>query len=144
MAKAQLGSLQAAAIDGRAQNVYFRQTQLERLCKGLLAEEAALRQAMISDSQYMQSEAIAVLHAAVQTVKDHYASLQPAEALEREYRLAHGKDAADDERPFGLVYVEPEAHTLLYSVSAPLSAAIAAGNCVAILVSTCIPSRYAC
>lgn len=127
--------LRAAAVDGRAQNVFFRQTQLERLCKGLLKDEEALRRAMITDSKYTESEAISVLHAAVQTIKDHYAALHPQRALEEEYRIAHGKDASDNDVPFGLVYIEPEAHTLLYSVCAPLAAAIAAGNCVAILVS---------
>lgn len=134
MANNSIARLQAAVVDGRAHNVFFRQTQLERLCKQLLAEEQALRQAMISDSNYTPSEAIAVLHAAVQAVKDAYATLQPTEALEKEYRVAHGKDAPDSQVPFGLVCIEPERHTLLYSVCSPLSAAIAAGDCVAVLV----------
>lgn len=136
MPNAQIHRLQAATVDGRAHNVYFRQTQLERLCKSLLAEEAAFRQAMISDSDYTPSEAIAVFHVTTQTVKDLYATLQPVQALEKEYRVAHGKDAADGARPCGVVYIEPEAHTLLYSVCAPLCAAIAAGNCVIVLVGT--------
>lgn len=136
MSTAQFERLRAAAIDGRAHNVFFRQSQLERLCKGLLTEEETLRKAMTADSAYTPAEAISVLHAAVQTVKDCYATLQPERALEDEYRIAHGKDAKDGEVPFGLVYIEPEAHALLYSVCAPLSAAIAAGNCVAVVVST--------
>lgn len=134
MASSQLARLRAAAVDGRAHNVYFRQTQLEQLCHGLLAEEAALRQAMIADCGYTASEAIAVLHASVRVLKELYATLQPTQALEQEYRVAHGKDAADGEVPFGLVYIEPEAHGLLFSICAPLTAAIVAGNCVAVLV----------
>ena len=90
---------------------------------------------MISDSNYSPAEAIAVLHASVQAVKDAYTKLQPSQALEKEYRIAHGHDAPDAGTPFGLVYIEPEAHTLLYSVCSPLSSAIVAGNCVIVLVS---------
>lgn len=142
MAANDLKRLQAAVVDGRARNVFFRQTQLDQLCRKLLAQEQPLRQAMVSDSNYTPSEAIAVLHASVQAVKDAYAFLQPTEALEREYRVAHGKDASDNETPFGLVYIEPEPHTLLYSVCSPLSAAIAAGNCVAVLVSAARDQLY--
>lgn len=126
--------LQAAVVDGRAHNVFYRQTQLERLCKSLLARDTALRNAMIKDSGYSPAEAIAVFHAAVQAVKDSYATLQLKEALDDEYRVAHGKDAPDARIPLGLVYIEPTAHTLLCSVCGPLSSAIAAGNCVVLLV----------
>lgn len=135
MSSKQLARLRAAAIDGRSQNVYFRQEQLERLCKGLLDEESALRQAMIEDCYYSASEAITVLHASVQAIKIVYAGLHPDQSLKQEYRTAHGKDVADGKVPFGMVYIEPEAHTLLYSICAPLSAALAAGNCVAVVVS---------
>lgn len=127
--------LQAAAIDGRAHNVFFRQTQLERLFKGLLAEEANLRDAMINDSKYTPAEAIAVLHASMQVIRGCYDGIQPKRALEEEYRIAHGKDASNAETPVGLVYVEPHPHTLLYSVCAAVSPAIAAGNCIIVLVS---------
>lgn len=135
MSAGTFATLQAAAVEGRAHNVFYRQTQLERLCKALMDEEAALREAMISDSGYTAAEAIAVLHASIEAVKHWYGTLQPKKALKQEYRVANGKDAPDHSEPVGIVYVEPEAHTLLYSICAPLSAAIAAGNCVYLLVS---------
>lgn len=139
MTTPQIRRLQAAVIDGRAHNVFFRQTQLERLYKGLLAKEGVLREAMVSDVKYTPSEAIAILHVSLKAVRDAYISLQPPDVQDREYRIANNKDAPDNLVPFGLVYIEPESHTLLYSVCSALSSAIAAGNCVALLVSLLNP-----
>lgn len=135
MSTYQIKRLEAAMVDGRTHNHFFRQAQLERLCKCILAKETLLRDAMISDSEYTPHEAIAVLHASLQAVKQCYASLQPKQALEDEYRVARGVDAIDNEVPVGMVYIEADTHTLLYSICSPLCAAIAAGSCVVLLVS---------
>lgn len=38
--------------------------------------------------------------------------------------------------PAGIVYIEPTSHTMFYSVVVPVASALAAGNCVILLVST--------
>ena len=48
--------------------------------------------------------------------------------------MAKGKDASGNREPMGIVYIEPTRHTLLYSVISPVSSAIAAGNCIVVLL----------
>ncbi len=132
---ASLERLKAAAIDGRAHNIFYRQTQLERLCNALTSQVEEFRKAIRNDYGHNNAEIAVEISLAIDAVKRHYHSLQPLEAHKEEYRIAHGEDAPDSKTPIGIVYIEPSLHTLFYSVVAPLSAAIAAGNCVAVLVS---------
>lgn len=67
-------------------------------------------------------------------MKDQYASIDFDQMMEEEYRIANGKDAADRRVAAGIVYIVPSSHTLFYSVIAPLSVAIAAGNCAVLEV----------
>jgi acyl-CoA reductase-like NAD-dependent aldehyde dehydrogenase len=74
-------------------------------------------------------------------VKDQYASINFDQMLEEEYLIANGKDAANRRAAAGIVYIVPSTHTLFYSVIAPLSVAVAAGNCVVIevcLIKCCL------
>jgi len=128
--------IRAAAIDERCHNVFYRQTQLERLSKALIDKSSDIRQAIATDYGYTPAEVAIELHLALGAVKRDYASLQPKEAHEEEYLIAVGKDAKSIRKPAGIVYIEPCKHTLFYSVVVPLSAAIAAGNCVIVLVSS--------
>lgn len=131
--------IREAAIDGRTQNVYYRQSQLERLRNVLVQNEEALQQAIVDDSGNSVTEAKIEYGLALLALKDQYASLNPAAALEEEYAITHGKDAPQRTEGAGIVYIVPTAHTLLYSIIAPLCAAIAAGNCV--IVEVCALSN---
>ncbi|KAJ9649320.1 hypothetical protein H2199_000095 [Coniosporium tulheliwenetii] len=122
--------IREAAIDGRTQNVYYRQSQLERLRDVLVQNEEALQQAIVKDSGNSVTEAKIEYSLALLALKDQYASLNPAAALEEEYAISHGKDAPQRTEGAGIVNIVPTAYTLLYSVITPLCAAIAAGNCV--------------
>lgn len=68
-------------------------------------------------------------------VKDQYASIDFDQMLEEEYRIADGENAADRRVANGIAYIVPSNHTLFYSTIAPLSVAIAVGNCVVLEVS---------
>lgn len=127
--------LRAAAIDGRAHNIYYRQSQLEKLHQALLDHAMSLQEAIASDSNHTPAEIAIEIHLTVSELKRNYAALQPAKAHEDEYLLARGEDAPLNRQPVGIVYIKPCSHTLLYSVVAPLAAALAAGNCVIVLVS---------
>lgn len=127
--------LRAAAIDGRAHNIYYRQHQLEMLHQALLDHASELREAIAAEYDYTPAEVAVELHLALGTLKRNYDSLQPTKAYEDEYALANSKDASARRVPAGIVYVQTCSHALLFSVIAPLSAAIAAGNCVIVLVS---------
>ena len=128
--------IRAAAIDQRAHNVFYRQTQLERLCQGLIARIPDIREAIAADYGHSPAEIAIEINQTMAAVKRDYASLQPVKAQEEEYLVAAGKDAPMSRRPVGIVYIEPCMHTRFYSVVVPLSAAIAAGNCVIVLVSS--------
>ena len=127
-------AVRASVIDQRTHNVFYRQTQLERLCRTLIEKASEIRSAIESDYGHSQAEAAVEVHQTIDAVKRDYASLQPKKAIEEEYLVATKHDAPDHRRPVGMVYIEPCKHTLFYSAVAPLSAAIAAGNCTIVLV----------
>jgi len=126
--------LRAAAIDGRAHNVFYRQVQLERLSQALTNNASKLRDAIATDYGHSPAEVAVELNLAISAIRRDYATLEPKAAHQEEYLIASGEDAPNSRRPAGIVYIEPCTHTLLYSVVTPLSAAIAAGNCVVVLV----------
>lgn len=126
--------IQAAAVDGRAHNIFYRQQQLESLCRILLENAERIRQAITSDTGNTLSEVVAEFHLTLTAVRSNYAALQPKKSHEEEYAVANGKDAPSSTSPVGIVCIEPNMHTLFYSTIVPLSAAIAAGNCVVVVV----------
>lgn len=128
--------IEAAAIDGRLHTLYHRQVQLERLCKALIANVNEIKQAIEQDYTHTFEEIATEYHTTLTTVKQHYSLLNPKEAHEEEYLVANGRDAPHTRAPAGIVYIEPTAHTFFYSSIVPLAAALAAGNCVVLLVST--------
>ncbi|KAF2728097.1 ALDH-like protein [Polyplosphaeria fusca] len=128
-----LEDLHAAADDGRCLNVHFRQQQLKALHDVLRKNVDRLRDALRHDTHITDEEASIEVALSLSTVKNSYDSLDPEKDLEEEYRIAKGRDAADRMQPWGVVYIDPELrHTPLFSLVAPLSAALAAGNCVAV------------
>lgn len=126
--------VQAAAIDGRFDTIYHRQVELESLCKALIDNVNEIKQAIAADSGHTPAEVAVEYHRALLAVKRDYATLEPVKAHEQEYLIANGKDASDRRTPAGVVYIEPTTHTLFYSTIAPLSAALAAGNTVIVLL----------
>jgi aldehyde dehydrogenase (NAD+) len=73
---------------------------------------------------------------ALTAVRERFAELEPKKELEDEYAVARGEDAGSLRLGYGTVYIKASAdHTPFYSAIAPLSAAIAAGNCVVLQVS---------
>ncbi|KAK5113553.1 hypothetical protein LTR62_003422 [Meristemomyces frigidus] len=129
--------IRAAAIDERTHNIYYRQTQLEALASALTTNISRLSDAIANDYGHNQAEIAVELYLAIGAIRNDYATLVPKIAQEKEYLLASGKDAGEARRPVGVVYIEPcVEHTLFYSVVVPLSAAIAAGNCVIVLLES--------
>jgi aldehyde dehydrogenase (NAD+) len=128
--------LQATALSARCHNALFRLKQLKSLHDTLRKNSSEIRTAIRRDTGVSESEATAEVAFALEVVKEHYAGLDWEKALEQEYRLANNKDADDERKPWGVVYIEPErTHTPVYSAIVALSAALVAGNCVALKVS---------
>lgn len=128
--------IRASAVDGRAVNVLYRQRQVERLHDAITKASTEILKAIEIDYDQSPAEAATEMYLAMQALKSDYASLQPKQAHHDEYLIASGKNASSNRKPVGVVYIEPcSTHTLFYSVIVPLSSAMAAGNCVIVLVS---------
>ena len=135
MADSALAQLHATALTARCHNAFFRQKQLKSLHDGLRQDSNTLKDALKADTHISDLEAATEVALSLDLVKEHHASIDPAKELEVEYRLSNGKDASDQTKPWGVVYIEPQQnHTPLFSAIATLSAALAAGNCVALKV----------
>ncbi|GKZ82234.1 hypothetical protein AnigIFM56816_007042 [Aspergillus niger] len=120
----------AAEIDGRCQNIRYRQNQFHSLQSALVQNIEQIKEAIAADSGNSPEEVRAEICLAFKEIRTHYASLDLKKDLEEEYRVANGKDNYDGKRGVGIVYIVPSSHTMFFSVVAALSAAIAAGNCV--------------
>ena len=129
-----ISRLVASNIDGRARTPRYIQNQFQALHSSLLKNGSEIRQAIASSSNYTPAEVSIEYYLTLSVVKDQYASIDFDQMMEEEYRIANGKDAADRRVAAGIVYIVPSSHTLFYSVIAPLSVAIAAGNCVVLEV----------
>ncbi|KAF2688096.1 hypothetical protein K458DRAFT_440814 [Lentithecium fluviatile CBS 122367] len=133
MSDAALAGLQATALTARCHNVYFRQKQLKSLHDILRKDTAAVKDAIKQDTHVSDADATIEIALGLAVIKEQHTALDPQKALKEEYQIAHGEDASDGREPWGVVYVEPQqSHTPFYSVVVALSAALAAGNCVAL------------
>ncbi|KAF3032491.1 hypothetical protein E8E12_003029 [Didymella heteroderae] len=133
MSDSAIASLQATALTARCHNSFFRQKQLKSLHDALRQDSNTIKDAIKSDTRISEQEATTEVALSLNLVKEHYASINPAKELEQEYRLSNGRDAQDQTQPWGVVYIEPQQnHTPFFSIVSALSAALAAGNCVAL------------
>ncbi|KAM5384546.1 hypothetical protein ACJZ2D_001291 [Fusarium nematophilum] len=133
--------LQEAVIDGRLANVYIRRQQLSRLRDSVLQSKDAILEAIAKDSSVARNEALAEFYTTMTVIKHYYDELAPADAHRTEYQIANGQDAADAREGVGIVLITAQqAHTFFYSVLVPLCAAIAAGNCVIVVLQQTLRS----
>jgi hypothetical protein len=132
---AALADLQATALTARCHNVFFRQKQLKSLHDTLRINKNFIKDAIKQDARVSDAEATTEVALALETVKEHYSSLDSKKELSEEYRITSNKDASDWRNPWGVVYIEPQrSHTPFFSVVVALSSALTAGNCVALKV----------
>jgi acyl-CoA reductase-like NAD-dependent aldehyde dehydrogenase len=134
MAQQELSALKAAAIDGRGRNIFYRQTQVEKLHGVLVLESSAIQDAIVSDTSRPATEARLEFSLALRFLRDRYAELDATREIEMEYRIAKGSNAGDARVPYGVAIIRPSGHTLFYSTITALCAALAAGNCTIIQV----------
>ncbi|THZ04485.1 aldehyde dehydrogenase PutA [Aureobasidium pullulans] len=141
MSNRPFAQLQAAAIDGRTRTVFYRQTQLEKLHKSLVSNASEIVDAIVADAGLGRTEAQIEYSLALTAVRERFAELEPKKELENEYAIARGEDAGSLRLGYGTVYIMASAdHTPFYSAIAPLSAAIAAGNCVVLQIENSLRS----
>lgn len=135
MANNDVAAVRAAALDGRAQTVFYKLTQLEKLHEQLVKRVSELQDAIVADHGVTPGEAKIEYALAVDAVKRRYKELDATVALEKEYMVANKQNARERRAGVGLVVVKPStAHSFLFSTIAPLAAAIAGGNVVVIQI----------
>jgi acyl-CoA reductase-like NAD-dependent aldehyde dehydrogenase len=133
-------TIESAAVDGRARTPRFIQRQLANLHKAITANAKTIQDAIIADTNIQSREAQLEIYLTVRVVRDLYDSFSVEEALSKEYRVANGEDSRNRNDAFGIIYLRPQSHNLVYSIISPLANAIVAGNCVVIEVRNLDPS----
>jgi aldehyde dehydrogenase (NAD+) len=131
----QIAALQATANTRRCHNAFFRQEQLKSLHDIVRARSSDIVSSIRKDTNVTSVEATRECALAISIIKEHYNAINPEKELEDERRIANRKNAKDRREPCGVVYIEPDLnHTPFFSIMVALSAAVAAGNCVALKV----------
>ncbi|KAJ4388997.1 hypothetical protein N0V93_006459 [Gnomoniopsis smithogilvyi] len=134
--EAAIERLQMSAVDGRAENGRFRQDQLFSLHQTLREEAGKICAALQADSDSSAAEVEIEFYLAMEAIKHFYDTLNFEKDLKDEYSVAHGKDNLNRRVGLGVVVIRPTSYTRFYSIVTPLAAAIAAGNCVLLDLST--------
>ncbi|KAL1305027.1 hypothetical protein AAFC00_003926 [Neodothiora populina] len=141
MAGQQIENIRAAAVDGRTRNVIYRRSQLGKLQAALSQEAETMISAIAQDTGCTMLESRVEYYLTMLQVKDRYLELDPAGELVMEYSIAEGRDASESREGVGIVLISAVVdHSPFFSVVAPLSAAIAAGNCVILQVENTVRS----
>ncbi|KAJ5728880.1 ALDH-like protein [Penicillium malachiteum] len=129
-----LQSIREASVDGRMQNVLYRQDQFEKLHRILVQHGEHIQKTMVKDGTHTDTEAKIEYFFALRSLKEYYETLDSDKALHQEYAISRGEDSPAQAEPIGIVYVAITEHTVFYSTIAAICAALAAGNCVVIQV----------
>ncbi|KAE8154444.1 aldehyde dehydrogenase PutA [Aspergillus avenaceus] len=130
----QLSAVVAGNIDGRANNVRYRQRQFHSLQNTILQHADGLKSAIAQDSGHTTEEVETEVCLALGEIRSHYSSLDFEKSIEAEYHVANGQDNLAQRRGVGIVYIIPSGHTVFFSTIAAVAAALAAGNCIIIEV----------
>lgn len=128
--RAVVSRLRSAKIDGRTENVRYRQTQLQYLHRELAANQDDIRGALRKDSGFSDAETDVEFANAMNVLRELYDALDFDKSLKDEYSVTRHSDYVQRRVGVGLVYIEPGTAFPFFSTIAPLCAAIAAGNCI--------------
>ncbi|KAM0189270.1 hypothetical protein ACHAPC_003280 [Botrytis cinerea] len=134
MASFGIDNLRAAVIDGRFDNVRYRQNQLQSLHKVLRNNvdkiTSAISEDLFGHARKTDAEVLCVFYLASDVIRRSYQTLKFKESISNEYKVANGSDFLSRKIGKGLVVIRPTTHTRFYSIICPIAIAIAAGNCV--------------
>ena len=119
--KTALERIAESVTDGRAENVRYRQEELFNLHRVLVEQAPAICQALSRDGQGEQSqqEAETEYYLTLDAVRHFYGLLDFDQELEKEYRVANGKNNEERRVGFGMVVIRPTSHTRFYSIVVP-------------------------
>ncbi|KAM5345124.1 hypothetical protein ACJ41O_010986 [Fusarium nematophilum] len=120
--------VRSSAIDGRAQNPFYRKNQLRNLHSTLADKATEIQDAIGKDTRHRPAEVKIEYWLALQAIADGFNSIDPAQCLEDEYAIAKARDDLNSPAPVGIVVIEPSSHAFFYSLIAALVPALTAGN----------------
>ena len=132
--QAGLNTLKATVVDGRTENVRWRQNEIQNLHAALRENMDTICHAISKDSSSSTADAEKEFFLTIDAIRHSYKTLDFDRLLKEEYSVKNGKDNLDRRVGLGLVTIRPTMHTRFYSIVTPLVAAIAAGNCVVLEV----------
>lgn len=133
---ATISRLQAAQIDGRADNIRYRQGQLHYLHEALRTEANKICNAIVQDTGCKLPEAQLEYASAMRVLRDVYNALNFDQSIMDEYRVTKGSNYPNRTVGVGTVYIAATSRASpFFSLLSPLATAIAAGNCVMLEVS---------
>ncbi|EPE34796.1 ALDH-like protein [Glarea lozoyensis ATCC 20868] len=115
-------------IDGRLENVRYRQYQLQQLHLALRNGAEQLQDALCKDSGISKTIAKTEFYLAMDSVNKAYETLDFDQALKDEYLIKDGKDNLNSRSGLGVIAFRPGTHSRLYSIVTVVAMAIAAKN----------------
>jgi acyl-CoA reductase-like NAD-dependent aldehyde dehydrogenase len=134
MSSSDLEQLRAAAIDGRTNNVRFRQKELHALNAAFQKSVGDILSAISEDAGGPSPDVQVEYYLAMDALKRLYGSLNFQQSMNDEYLIANGADNTARRVSKGIVAIRPTRHARFYSVVCTLATAITAGNCVVLEV----------
>ncbi|KAI9147322.1 4,5-DOPA dioxygenase extradiol [Paramyrothecium foliicola] len=126
--------LQDTVADRRLSNAIYRHEQVKNLQKALVESRLELINAICQDLPVDRCEAFAELFLTISATKSYLDSISPVNALDEEYHIARNEDSPQARRGVGIVIIEPQSHTPLFSVVSPLCGAISSGSAVLLIL----------
>ncbi|KAF2152847.1 ALDH-like protein, partial [Myriangium duriaei CBS 260.36] len=122
--------LRAAVVDGRLRNTLYRLEQLQKLHKVLAQDADSIQTAIQNDSGCTAAEARIEYSLALNSLRSRHQELDADKALHDEYLVTNNHSAEHLRNGVGIVIIRAASHTQFFSIVAPLSGALAAGNCI--------------
>ena len=122
--------IRGSIIDGRVENVRYRQNQLHQLHASLRTNVDKVCEAISKDAHFSKAAPEREFYLAMDSINKAYETLDFHHSLEEEYLVKEEKDNLWRRTGLGLIAIRPGTHSRLYSIVTPLAMAIAAGNCV--------------
>lgn len=126
----QISRLRASVVEGRVENVRYRQDQLYALHGVLLEYADKITLAITDDSGCSMEDAETEFYLGMDALRKSYESLNFEKSLKDEYLVASGNSNEDKRVALGLIAIKASRHSHFYSIVGAISAAITAGNCI--------------
>ena len=129
--------LTAACIEGKPRSVRHRQHQFHRLHDSLIAEGAAIVEALQDDNAILRREAVFEYSLALGQLRSTYQSVNLEAELTAANAIEHGQNSLHRKVGLGIVYIRPDrTRAEVYGTLSALCAALAAGNCIVVEVAS--------